>query len=168
MATHQPEMTVRTAYDLKPSMMTSITLILSLLALGHCVCQSRQGRCGMLLATVLFTITLFTTDARREAAADWTPPEPSHVRQAFKWKEKRTNITFSLLAAVSNRPSFTLRPPSSVPRADPRPPARGPRLFGRCHGYRLCERVSIYLFHSSQSACDTCRGLEVAGCVIGS
>jgi hypothetical protein len=35
--THQPEMTVRTAYDLKPSMMTSITLILSLLALGHCV-----------------------------------------------------------------------------------------------------------------------------------
>jgi len=46
--------------------------------------SSRHLRCGMFLATVLFTMTLFTTDARREAAADRTPPEPSHVKQAFK------------------------------------------------------------------------------------
>jgi hypothetical protein len=36
----------------------------------------------MFHATGLFTITLlFTTDARREAAADRTPPDISHVRE---------------------------------------------------------------------------------------
>jgi hypothetical protein len=56
----------------------------------------------MFLATALFTITLFTTDARRAAAADRTPPELSHVRSAINSTcQKRTIITFSLLIAFS-------------------------------------------------------------------
>lgn len=37
----------------------------------------------------LFTITLFTTDARREAAADRTPLEASHVKHAIKGEKKK-------------------------------------------------------------------------------